>query len=146
MFKRTQIKLPAIYHLYTLECPPLTNSGIMDFNCNFPAKIAQQPRDQNHKQFERPNLLNPNFSDVEPKYEVTLEAAYLEPDQIYTGSPGKPFWCVWIHWVDCWYPWSAWLVSLGNSLIYGLFNFQFGWVLSLHYCQLHLISDLPSGV
>ena len=22
MFKRTQIKLPAIYHLYTLECPP----------------------------------------------------------------------------------------------------------------------------
>ena len=91
MFKRTQIKLPAIYHLYTLECPPLTNSGIMDFNCNFPAKIAQQPRDQNHKQFERPNLLNPNFSDVEPKYEVTLEAAYLEPDQIYTGSPGKPF-------------------------------------------------------
>ena len=37
----------------------------MDFNCNFPAKIAQQPRDQNHKQFERPNLLNPNFSGVE---------------------------------------------------------------------------------
>jgi len=33
----------------------------MDFNCNFPAKIAQQPRDQNHKQFERPNLLNPFF-------------------------------------------------------------------------------------
>ena len=44
---------------------PPTNSGIMDFNCNFPAKIAQQPRDQNHKQFERPNLLNPNFSGVE---------------------------------------------------------------------------------
>ena len=41
---------------------PPTNSGIMDFNCNFPAKIAQQPRDQNHKQFERPNLLNPNWS------------------------------------------------------------------------------------
>ena len=113
---------------------PPTNSGIMDFNCNFPDKIAQQPRDQNHKQFERPNLLNPKFSDVEPKYEITLGAAYLEPDQIYTGSPGKPSWCVWIHWVDCWYPWSAWLVSLGNSLIYGFFNFQFGWVLSLHYC------------
>ena len=47
---------------------PPTNSGIMDFNCNFP--------DQNHKQFERPNLLNPNFSDVEPKYEITLGAAY----------------------------------------------------------------------
>jgi hypothetical protein len=55
----------------------------MDFNCNFPAKIAQQPRDQNHKQFERPNLLNPIFSDVEPKYEITLGAAYLEPDQTY---------------------------------------------------------------
>ena len=41
---------------------PPTNSGIMDFNCNFPAKIAQQPRDQNHKQFERPNLLNPNWN------------------------------------------------------------------------------------
>ena len=41
---------------------PPTNSGIIDFNCNFPAKIAQQPRDQNHKQFERPNLLNPNWS------------------------------------------------------------------------------------
>ena len=47
-----------------MERPP-TNSGIMDFNCNFLAKIAQQPRDQNHKQFERPNLLNPNFSGVE---------------------------------------------------------------------------------
>jgi hypothetical protein len=34
----------------------------MDFNCNFPTKIAQQPRDQNHKQFERPNLLNPNWN------------------------------------------------------------------------------------
>ena len=52
--------------------PPPTNSGIMDFNCNFPAKIAQQPRDQNHKQFKRPNLLNPNFSDVAPKYEIAL--------------------------------------------------------------------------
>ena len=56
----------------------------MDFNCNFPARIAQQPRDQNHKHFERPNLLNPIFSDVEPKYEITLGAAYLEPDQIYS--------------------------------------------------------------
>ena len=69
-----------------LGVTPPTNSGIMDFNCNFPAKIAQQPRDQSHKQFERPNLLNPNFSDVAPKYEITLGAAYLEPDQIYTGS------------------------------------------------------------
>ena len=64
----------------------------MDFNCNFPAKIAQQPRDQNHKQFERPNLLNPNFSDVEPKYEITLGAAYLEPDQIlFSWSLQIPF-------------------------------------------------------
>ena len=46
---------------FNLEWPP-TNSGIMDFTCNFPAKIAQQPRDQNHKQFERPNLLNPNWN------------------------------------------------------------------------------------
>ena len=68
---------------------PPTNSGIMDFNCNFPAKIAQQPRDQNHKQFERPNHLNPNFSDVEPKYEITLGAAYLEPDQIYSVGACK---------------------------------------------------------
>ena len=72
---------------------PPTNSGIMDFNCNFPAKIAQQPRDQNHKQFERPNLLNPNFSDVEPKYEITLGAAYLEPGQIYSvGACRKKSW------------------------------------------------------
>ena len=71
--------------------PPPTNSGIMDFNCNFPAKIAQQPRDQNHKQFERPNLLNPNFSDVEPKYEITLGAAYLEPDQIYSVGACRDF-------------------------------------------------------
>ena len=70
---------------------PPTNSGIMDFNCNFPAKIAQQPRDQNHKQFERPNLLNPNFSDVEPKYEITLGAAYLEPDQIYSVGACRDF-------------------------------------------------------
>ena len=56
---------------------PPANSGMMDFNCNFPAKIAQQPRDQNHKQFERPNLLNPNFSDVEPKYEITLGGSLL---------------------------------------------------------------------
>ena len=46
----------------SLGVTPPTNSGIMDFNCNFPAKIAQQPRDQNHKQFERPNLLNPNWN------------------------------------------------------------------------------------
>ena len=71
-------------HTYIQWSDPPTNSGIMDFNCNFPAKIAQQPRDQNHKQFERPNLLNPNFSGVEPKYEITLGAAYLEPDQIYS--------------------------------------------------------------
>ena len=72
---------------------PPTNSGIMDFNCNFPAKIAQQPRDQNHKQFERPNLLNPNFSDVEPKYEITLGAAYLEPDQnLFSWSLQKVCW------------------------------------------------------
>ena len=70
----------------------------MDFNCNFPAKIAQQPRDQNHKQFERPNLLNPIFSDVEQKYEITLGAAYLEPDQIYSVGAcrdfvgSNPFW------------------------------------------------------
>ena len=70
---------------------PPTNSGIMDFNCNFPDKIAQQPRDQNHKQFERPNLLNPNFSDVEPKYEITLGAAYLEPDQIYSVGACRDF-------------------------------------------------------
>ena len=70
---------------------PPTNSGIMDFNCSFPAKIAQQPRDQNHKQFERPNLLNPNFSDVEPKYEITLGAAYLEPDQTYSVGACKDF-------------------------------------------------------
>ena len=62
---------------------PPTNSGIMDFNCNFP--------DQNHKQFERPNLLNPNFSDVEPKYEITLGAAYLEPDQIYSVGACRDF-------------------------------------------------------
>ena len=31
---------------------PPTNSGIMDFNCNFPAKIAQQPRDQNQTIWE----------------------------------------------------------------------------------------------
>ena len=79
--------------LYTAICwsEPPTNSGIMDFNCNFPAKIAQQPRDQNHKQFERPNLLNPNFSDVEPKYEITLGAAYLEPDQIYSVGSCRDF-------------------------------------------------------
>ena len=74
-----------------LGVTPPTNSGIMDFNCNFPAKIAQQPRDQNHKQFERPNLLNPNFSDVEPKYEITLGAAYLEPDQIYSVGACRDF-------------------------------------------------------
>ena len=68
---------------------PPTNSGIMDFNCNFPAKIAQQPRDQNHKQFERPNLLNPFFSD-EPKYEITLGVA-LEPDQIYSVGACRDF-------------------------------------------------------
>ena len=67
--------------IYIYWSDPPTNGGIMDFNCNFPAKIAQQPRDQNHKQFERPNLLNPKFSDVEPKYEITLGAACLEPDQ-----------------------------------------------------------------
>ena len=48
-------------HVCIYWSDPPTNSGIMDFNCNFPANIAQQPRDQNHKQFERPNLLNPNF-------------------------------------------------------------------------------------
>ena len=47
-------------YVYIGVTPP-TNSGIMDFNSNFPAKNAQQPRDQNHKQFERPNLLNPFF-------------------------------------------------------------------------------------
>ena len=79
------------HHEYWSDPP--TNSGIMDFNCNFPAKIAQQPRDQNHKQFERPNLLNPNFSDVEPKYEITLGAAYLEPGQIYSvGACRKKNW------------------------------------------------------
>ena len=79
---------------------PPTNSGIMDFNfnCNFQAKKIAQPRDQNHKQFERPNLLNPNFSDVEPKYEIALGAAYLEPDQIYSAGAcrdflgSNPFW------------------------------------------------------
>ena len=74
-----------------LGVTPPTNSGIMDFNCNFPAKIAQQPRDQNHKQFERPNLLNPKFSDVEPKYEITLGAASLEPDQIYAVGACRDF-------------------------------------------------------
>jgi len=69
-----------IWGIYWSDTP--TNSGIRDFNCNFPAKIARQPRDQNRKQFEWPNLLNPKFSDVEPKYEITLGAAYLEPDQI----------------------------------------------------------------
>ena len=65
----------------------------MDFNCNFPAKIAQQPMDQNHKHFERPNLLNPIFSDVEPKYEITLGAAYLEPDQnLFSWSLQKFCW------------------------------------------------------
>ena len=53
--------------------------------------MAQQPRDQNHKQFERPNLLNPIFSDVEPKYEITLGAAYLEPDQIYSVGACRDF-------------------------------------------------------
>ena len=76
--------------LYLGVTPP-TNSGIMDFNCNFPAKIAQQPRDQSHKQFERPTLLNPNFSDVELKYEITLGAAYLQPDQIYSVGACRDF-------------------------------------------------------
>jgi len=79
-----------LYNIYIGVTPP-TNSGIMDFNCNFPAKIAQQPRDQNHKQFERPNLLNPNFSDVELKYEITLGAAYLQPDQIYSVGACRDF-------------------------------------------------------
>ena len=37
---------------------PPTNSGIMDFNCNFPAKIAQQPRDLKTTN----NLRGPIFS------------------------------------------------------------------------------------
>ena len=53
---------------------PRTNSGIMDLPLNFPAKIAPQPRDQNHRNFGRPNCIKP---------EITLEAAYLEPDQMY---------------------------------------------------------------
>ena len=83
-----------LYNIYIyiyIGVTPPTNSGIMDFNCNFPAKIAQQPRDQNHKQFERPNLLNPNFSDVELKYEITLGAAYLQPDQIYSVGACRDF-------------------------------------------------------
>ena len=56
---------------------PPTNSGIMDLPLNFPAKIAPQPRDQNHRKFGSPNFI---------KSEITLEAAYLEPDQIYLIS------------------------------------------------------------
>ena len=77
--------------IYIGVTPRPPNSGIMDFNCNFPAKIAQQPRDQNHKQFERPNLLDTIFSDVEKKYEITLGAAYLEPDQIYSVGACRDF-------------------------------------------------------
>ena len=80
----------AYIYIYWSDPPP-TNSGIMDFNCNFPAKIAQQPRDPNHKQFERPYLLDTIFSDVEPKYEITLGAAYLEPDQIYSVGACRDF-------------------------------------------------------
>ena len=80
-------------HMYIIgwSDPPPTNSGIMDFNCNFPAKLAQQPRDQNHKQFERPNLLDTIFDDVEPKYEITLGAAYLEPVLIYLVGACRDF-------------------------------------------------------
>ena len=86
-----QVVTMVIYIYIYWSDPPPTNSGIMDFNCNFPAKIAQQPRDQNHKQFERPNLLDTIFSDVEPKYEITLGAAYLEPDQIYSVGACRNF-------------------------------------------------------
>ena len=89
--RAAMIQIVIFIYLHIYWSDPPTNSGIMDFNCNFPAKIAQQPRDQNHKQFERPNLLNPIFSDVEPKYEITLGAAYLEPDQIYSVGVCRDF-------------------------------------------------------
>ena len=88
--KGSEAKKMYVFQVYLGVTSP-TNSGIMDFNCNFPAKNAQQPRDQNHKQFERPNLLNPIFSDVEPKYEITLGAAYLEPDQTYSVGACRDF-------------------------------------------------------
>ena len=38
-----------------------------------------------------PTFLNPKFSDVEPKYEISLGAAYLEPDQIYSVGACRDF-------------------------------------------------------
>jgi hypothetical protein len=91
---------------------PPTNSGIMDFNCNFPAKIAQQPRDQNHKQFERPNLLNPIFLMLnrsmkslwgQPTWnqiKSTLDRLVNPPDLfgsigLTAGIPDQPDWSHW---------------------------------------------------
>ena len=40
---------------------------------------------------KKPTFLNQNFSDVEPKYEINLAAAYLEPD-VFSWSSYRFYW------------------------------------------------------